>query len=128
MKRLPLFLILFSAVSALAGITGTNLLPVAIYSAGTNASGNFVLPATHQIQPASFTFYHSVTTTNFPTTNILEVTFDGGNTYATVSSYVNSTNTSDTWSLPLQNLNPSYRVRTITATNQILYSQVNWTQ
>ena len=123
-----LFAALFS-VSIQAGIVGTNLLNLGSYSAGTNASVSFVLPQTHQVNPSTFTFYHSVTNSAFPSTNILEVTFDGGNTWATIGTYVDGTNSqTDIWNPSLQSLTASNRVRTITTTNQTLYGQANWNQ
>ena len=130
MKRITAVAFLFaSLIFAKAGIVGTNIINLATYSAGTNASASFAPPQNHSISPATYTFYHSATNAAFPTTNIVQITFDGGTTWANIGGYADGTNTqTEIWTVPNLNLTASTRVLTITTTNQTLYSQANWSQ
>ena len=131
MKRLiPIAVLLFCIFSARAGIVGTNIVNLAAYTAGTNTSASFVPPQSHSINPATYTFYHSATNcSSFPTTNVLQVTFDGGITWANVAIYVNTPSIqNEIWTVPSTTLTASNRMLTITTTNQTLYTQANWIQ
>jgi hypothetical protein len=122
------FIVFFaSALAAFAGITGTNLFSFSSYTAGTNYSNTFVAPQAHTLNPISTTLYHSAT--NYPGTNILQVTFDGGQTWANVATYTGSTNANnDVWNISYTSLTPSNRVVWITSSNQTLYGAANWNQ
>lgn len=130
----PLFLLIPLAVVLLAtqlfaGITGTNLFNFNSYSIGTNTSAVFIAPQAHTINPLSTQFYHSSTNPAFLSTNILQVTFDGGATWANVATYVEGTNNqNETWNISFTTLTPSNRVVSITTTNQTRYAAATWNQ
>ncbi len=123
---IPLALLLLIA-AVHAGITGTNLFTFTTYTAGTNYSAVFVAPQSCTINPLSTTLYHSVS--NYPGTNVLQVTYDGGVTWANVATFTGSTNANnDTWNVNFTTLTPSNRVAWITGSNQTLYGAANWNQ
>lgn len=117
------------AVPVRAGITVTNLVPLTTYTAGTNTGTTFVAPQTHSANPITLRFYHSATNAAFPTTNLYQVTFDGGQTWANVGTYINGTNSqNEVWTMPQTTLYPSNRVVVITTTNQTLLLDGSWSQ
>ncbi len=112
---------------ARAGIVGTNLFALASLSAGTNTSTSFVPPQTYTIVPLTFTVYHSET--NAGVTNYLEVSFDGGATWAVLASRQNSTSaTTETWTPTLTSLAPTNRIRVVNTNAQTYFIQGNWIQ
>jgi len=112
-----------------AGITGTNLLNIGTYAAGTNTSINYQPPQTHFLSAQTYTLYHSVTNAAWRTTNYLETSFDGGNTWTITATYVTSTNNqTDIWNPNTTALVATNRVRQVNTTNQTLYIQANWIQ
>lgn len=126
MKTLCALALLLLAGIALGGITGTNLLSVATYPAGTTNSVNYIPPQTHQMAPHTITIYHS---TNSPVTNYLEASFDGGVTWTVVASYITSTNAgTEIWTPNLTTLYATNRIRTATGASQTLFIQGNWVQ
>lgn len=127
LTRIYTVLMVCLGFTALAGITGTNLFNFATITAGTNNSTVFIAPQSHTINPVSMQFYHSVT--NPPGTNILQVTFDGGQTWANVSTFTTTTNSqNDTWNINFTTLTPSNRVVFITTSNQTYYGAATWNQ
>lgn len=126
---LLLFCLFAIALPSVAGITGTNILGLATYAAGTNTSLTYSPPQTHQITPQSFTVYHSATNGFFPTTNYFETTFDGGATWTVTAIFVTGTNSqTETWSPSTTSITASNRVRVISTTNQTLFITPNWIQ
>ena len=129
--KFPAILIAFAGAASVlwAGITGSNLLPVATYSAGAITNTPDAPPQTHAINPQTFTFYHSATNAAFQTTNYAQVTFDGGQTWATYAVFIYGTNSqSETWTPSTATLTASNRILTVNGTNQTLYHQANWLQ
>ena len=121
--------VILGALLSHAAITSTNLLPFASYSSGVSTGAVYLPPQTHYITPQTYSIYHSSTNIAFPTTNYLEITFDGGRTWATAATYVNSTNTmNDVWQPDTSAMVASNRVRVVTTTNQTLNIQANWVQ
>lgn len=128
-KFFCLFCVFAALFSVNAGIVTTNLLGLATFSAGNNTNATFVVPGTHSLNPHTITLYHSATNIIFPTTNYAEITFDGGQTWAVYSTFVDSTNNqTEQWTPPTSSMVYSNRVRSVTSTNQTLLNQANWIQ
>lgn len=112
--------------SAYAAVTGTNLVEFTTVGTGTNTSKTWTPPQTYTLTPQTITLYHSAT--NRPGTNILQVSFDGGATWANLAISLTSTNQqTEVWLPATGSLTCTNRILTI-GTNQTLYINANWTQ
>ena len=130
-----LALTLFSAfrfpLSAFADATviSTNVLPLASYTAGTNASVNYSPPQLHNINSQTVNLYHSATNAAFPTTNWCDTSFDGGVTWTvTATNILGTNNQNEVWYITRRDIPALQRIRTISTTNQTFIITPNWIQ
>lgn len=110
-----------------AGIYTTNIISYSAVSAGTNTSVSFVPPQSHTINAQQVQVYHSAAAnTNFPTYVISRISFDGGVTWANISSNNCTTNLNDYFSISMTGAGATNQVLVVTTTNQTVNVNNSW--